>query len=81
MSALTIRDAIGRSSRNQNRGIARATQGSWICSVCRREAPDPGVRMATAAGGDSGDSDQADGAPARRLSTRRSPAQLGGKAP
>jgi hypothetical protein len=38
------------------------------------------VRMVTAAGGDPGDGDQADGAPARRPRTRRSPAQLGGKA-
>src|SRR5882672_4078829 len=39
-----------------------------------REAPDPGAGMATAAGGDPREGDQADGAPARRPRTQRSPA-------
>jgi hypothetical protein len=82
----------GRSSCNQNQGAAGATQvppstqpanrrqAVRSFRSARREAPDPGVRMATAAAGDPGDGDQADGAPARRPPTRRSPAQLGGKA-
>src|SRR5712671_3934991 len=83
----------GKSSCNQNRRTAHATQappstrpssGRRAVRSLRsagREAPDPGTGVATAAGGDPRDSDQADGAPARRPRTRRSSAQLGGKAP
>ena len=83
----------GKSSCNQNRRAAHATQappstrpssGRRAVRSLRsagREAPDPGTGVATAAGGDPRDSDQADGAPARRPRTRRSSAQLGGKAP
>src|SRR5260370_33546411 len=74
----------GKSSCNQNRRAAHATQAppstqpsSRIPAVrsfrsAGREAPDPGAGVATAAGGDSWDGDQADGTPARRPRTRRS---------
>jgi hypothetical protein len=82
----------GRSSCNQKQGAARATQvpastqgstrrqaiGSFRSA--RREAPDPAVQVATAAGGDPADSHRADGAPPRRPPTPRSPAQLDRKA-
>jgi hypothetical protein len=82
----------GRSSCNQNQGAARetqvpaSTQGSTRRQAvrsfrsARREAPDPAVRVATAAGGDPADGHRADGAPPRRPPTPRSPAQLDGKA-
>ncbi len=81
----------GRNSCNQNQGAARATQvpASTQRSTRRqairsfrsagREAPDPAVQVATAAGRDSPDGHRADGAPPRRPSTPRSPAQLDGK--
>jgi hypothetical protein len=81
-----------RSSCNQNQGAARATQippstqpSSRRQAVrsfrsARREAPDPGVRVATAAGEDPRDGDQADGAPTRRPPTPRSRAKLDGRA-
>src|SRR5947207_3884862 len=82
----------GRSSCNQNQGAAGATQvppstqpSSRRQAVrsfrsARREAPDPGLRVATAAGEDPRDGDRADGAPPHRPPTPRSRAQLDGKA-
>jgi hypothetical protein len=82
----------GRSSCSQNQGASRATQvpASTQPSSRRqavrsfrsagREAPDPGVRVATAAGEDPRDGDRADGAPTRRPPTPRSRAQLDGRA-
>lgn len=82
----------GRSSCNLDQGAARATQvppptqpSSRRQAVrsfrsARLEAPDPGVRVATAAGEDPRDGDRADGAPPHRPPTPRSRAQLDGKA-
>jgi len=82
----------GRSSCNLNQGAARATQvptstqpsgrRQAVRSIrsARREAPDPGVRVATAAGEDPRDGDRSDGAPPHRPPTPRSRAQLDGKA-
>ena len=82
----------GKSSCNLNQGAARATQvppptqpSSRRQSVrsfrsARLEAPDPGVRVATAAGEDPRDGDRADGAPPHRPPTPRSRAPLDGKA-
>ena len=82
----------GRNSCNQNQGAARATQVPPSAQPsgrrqavrsfrsARREAHDPGVRVATAAGEDPRDGDRADGAPTRRPPTPRSRAQLDGKA-
>ena len=82
----------GRSSCNQNQGAARATQvptstqpsgrRQAVRSIrsARREAPDPGVRVAAAAGGDPPDGHRADGAPTRQPPTPRSRAQLDRKA-
>ncbi len=82
----------GRSSCNQNQGAAGATQvppstqGSTRRQAirsfrsARREAPDPAIQVATAAGGDPADGHRADGAPPRRPPAPRSPAQLDGKA-
>ena len=82
----------GRSSCNLNQGAARATQvppptppSSRRQAVrsfrsARLETPDPGVRVATAAGEDPRDGDRSDGAPAHRPPTPRSRAQLDGKA-
>ena len=78
----------GRNSCNQNQGAARATQvptstqpsgrRQAVRSIrsARREAPDPGVRVAAAAGGDPPDGHRADGAPTRQPPTPRSRAQL-----
>ena len=82
----------GRSSCNLNQGAARATQvppptppssrrqavGSFRSA--RLETPDPGVRVATAAGEDPRDGDRSDGAPPHRPPTPRSRAQLDGTA-
>src|SRR5215471_10666262 len=82
----------GRSSCNLNQGAARATQvppptqpssrrqavGSFRSA--RLEAPDPAVRVATAAGEDPRDGDRADVTPNGRPPTPRSRAQLDGKA-
>src|SRR5215469_14276471 len=76
-----------RSSCNQNQGAARATQVSASTQPstrrqavrsfrsARRQAPDPGVRVATAAGGGPPDGHRADGAHTRRPPTPRSRAQ------
>ena len=82
----------GRNSCDQNQGAARATQvptstqpsgrRQAVRSIrsARREAPDPGVRVAAAAGGDPPDGHRADGAPTRQPPTPRSRAQLDRKA-
>src|SRR3984893_7871021 len=82
----------GRNSCDQNQGAARATQvptstqpsdrRQAVRSIrsTRREAPDPGVRVAAAAGGDPPDGHRADGAPTRQPPTPRSRAQLDRKA-
>jgi hypothetical protein len=71
----------GRSSCNQNQGAARATQvlpstqpptsrqAVRSFRSARREAPDPGVRVATATGEDPRDGDRPDGTPTRRFPT------------
>ena len=83
----------GMNSCKQDRGAGHATQAppSTQPSSRRRavrslrsaghEAPSSGAGVATAAGGDPRDGDQADGAPSPRSRTRRSPARPGGRAP